>query len=134
MRRLLTDNNYQMIDVENIDNFDSQFAVALERIDDDLDLFKTIARMFVEDHVQMLAALRTHLLLDQREQAEQAAHAIKGAISNFAADAVGDLAFTIENECRQANLEGARALLPSLHIAVQQLSVALQRYCANHGA
>ncbi len=105
------------------------FAIALERLDNDEELLKTIGRLFIEDHGAMLEQLKTSCLLDRREQAEQAAHALKGTVSNFGIDSLQIIARDIEIHCREANLNAARQLLPALQSGIEGLVSALQQYC-----
>ncbi|TAK91793.1 MAG: Hpt domain-containing protein [Burkholderiaceae bacterium] len=105
------------------------FSIALERLDNDEELLKTIGRIFIEDHGPMLDLLKTSCVLDRREQAEKAAHTLKGAVGNFGIDSLTMIARDIEIHCREANLEAARQLLPALQSGIEDLVSSLQKYC-----
>ena len=107
------------------------FALALERLEGDTVLFQTIGEMFIHSHAEMLLRIRDHLLLDQREAAEHAAHALKGAVANFGIESVIQAVREVELLCHQGQLEAARQKLAGLQSAVVSLVADLQHYCKN---
>ena len=64
-------------------------AAALEEVDGDEDLLRELAEVFLEDHPRLIAALQDAVDRRDPERIRRAAHALRGAVANFAArDAV----------------------------------------------
>ena len=63
--------------------------MALKEVDGDEDLLRELAEVFLEDQTRLLTALREAAAGRDSERLRRAAHALKGAVANFAArDAV----------------------------------------------
>lgn len=107
------------------------FALALEHMDGDVNLLRTLGQMFIDSHAEMLTRIRDHLLLDQREAAEHATHTLKGAVANFRVESVMQTVREVERLCHQGQLEAARQKLAELQSAVINLAADLHQYCQN---
>lgn len=107
------------------------FAQALERLQGDEDLLRAIGQMFIDSHMEMLTRIRDHLLLEQREAAEHAAHTFKGAVANFGIEPAIQITREIELLCHQGQLDPARQKLAELQSAVVKLVADLRIYCQN---
>ena len=101
--------------------FDSEQA--LQQVDGDKELLEEIADLFFEDAPGQLDQIKTAVGENDCEGLLSSAHALKGAVSNFAALRARDLAFELEQMGRDQQLtadaaDKARALeveLQSFH-------------------
>jgi len=57
----------------------------MERMDGDIDLLKEVIEIFLEDSPNLMAALRSAILVRDAEAMEKAAHTLKGAAANISA-------------------------------------------------
>lgn len=104
--------------------FDSQRA--LEQIGHDLQLLAEIAELFFEDAPQMLADIEAAIELRDARALQHAAHALKGAVANFAADEPRQLAAEIEEQGRLGELGQASARLADLRRSLSRFQRELQ--------
>lgn len=101
-------------------------ALALDNLGGDEDLFKRIAAVFIADWPQREAHLREALAAGATEQLRAAAHAIKGAASNFAAERAVEAARRLEMSCKTGDLADAPAQANALLDHVGELLAALR--------
>lgn len=87
---------------------------SLKRLGDDQELFRAMARCFVEDAEGLLNEIAEGNERQETRRVERAAHSLKGLAATFSAPAVVTRAQSVEEAGRQANLTRARALLPEL--------------------
>jgi two-component system, sensor histidine kinase and response regulator len=81
-------------------------------------LLREIAVLFIEDCPRALAELR--LAVEQRDatKIENAAHALKGSVANFGAQAAVDAAFRLEQMGRAGKLSESAEALDALEHAL----------------
>ena len=72
------------------------YALALDEVDGDLDLLRELAEVFLEDCPRLMEALREAFAASNPERLRRAAHALKGALANFAAHQAVSTAKRIE--------------------------------------
>ena len=82
------------------------FDSLLEKLDGDRELVEEIVGMFLEDYPVRIAALRDAMSAGDASALGDAAHTLKGAISNFGAEAAQEAAFDLERRGREARLDG----------------------------
>jgi HPt (histidine-containing phosphotransfer) domain-containing protein len=75
-------------------------AAALKRLEGDKDLLAVMIDLFLEEAPTQLAGLRTAQAQDDLPALSDAAHAIKGSVSYFCAEAVKDRAVRLEHAAR----------------------------------
>jgi two-component system, sensor histidine kinase and response regulator len=103
-------------------------AAALERVEGDEELLREITQIFLDTVDPMMSDIRQAVLAGDPKQLLSAAHALKGAVSNFNALEATDAAFALEMKGRGNDLEGWEAGLLRLQIAISQLNPVLQKF------
>jgi PAS domain S-box-containing protein len=86
----------------------------LERIGGDRDLLKELAALFVRDCPKMLSDIRDAVREGSAEALQMAAHALKGSVSNFAADAAVQAASRLETMARNRDMMNTSQALKEL--------------------
>ncbi len=94
---------------------------ALEGVEGDLELMGEIAQIFIEDCPNLVGSVRDALEADDAAALSDAAHALKGSVAVFAADAALDLAAKLERQGRTGALGDARAMVEELEVEVARL-------------
>jgi HPt (histidine-containing phosphotransfer) domain-containing protein len=89
-------------------------ATALARVGGDLDLLKEIAALFLDEYPRALEAIHKGLATGDAQMIERSAHGLKGSVANFAARAVVDAAFHLEQLGRAQKLDQVPAALAVL--------------------
>jgi HPt (histidine-containing phosphotransfer) domain-containing protein len=90
--------------------------LSLTRVGGDVDLLREIAALFIEDCPRALAELGQAVEQKDASKLENAAHALKGSVANFGAQASVDAAFRLEQMGRAGKLsESAEALAALEH-------------------
>ncbi len=97
----------------------------LERVGGDRDLLAEIIEAFREDCPAQLARVRAAVRGRDAEGLYHAAHALKGAVANFAAATVKERALELETMGREARLDQAELTLSLLEQEVAHLVSAL---------
>jgi CheY-like chemotaxis protein/HPt (histidine-containing phosphotransfer) domain-containing protein len=69
---------------------------ALAEVDGDEDLLRELAEVFLQDHARLRSAVREAAAAQDPEQVRRAAHALKGAMANFAASEAVTVARRLE--------------------------------------
>ena len=77
---------------ENVINKDE----LIERLDNDIDLFKELAVLFIEDSKKLLTRIENSIKEENAENLRKSAHTIKGSVSNFSAKKAYDAAYNLE--------------------------------------
>lgn len=101
---------------------------ALARLDDDVELFQTLAELFVEQGPKDLADTRAALSAQDAAALARAAHRIKGAVLQFCAPTVLDAARRLEELGRAGDLKEAAAACARLEEALLCLLDALRHH------
>jgi HPt (histidine-containing phosphotransfer) domain-containing protein len=98
---------------------------ALARVGGDTVLLKELAELFREECPRSLIQL--HLALERQDPkgVQNAAHGLKGAVSNFGAEPAMDAALCLERLGREAHLDEAREALADLEQALATLQTEL---------
>jgi PAS domain S-box-containing protein len=86
----------------------------LERVGGDARTLAEVARIFLADAPRRLAAIRRALAKGDARALRGEAHALKGAVSNFAADAATEAAFELQKLGDKGELEEAEPALERL--------------------
>jgi HPt (histidine-containing phosphotransfer) domain-containing protein len=103
------------------------YAQAITRVGGDAELLKELGGLFLEEYPRLLAQLRDAHQHGEAVQLEHAAHALKGAVSNFGAKAAVELAAQIEQLGSRGNLDSTAAILQSLELVLLSLHGELAR-------
>lgn len=93
----------------------------LANVDNDLTLLSEMAELLVEDTPRLLTKLRDGLSDEDPEAMWKVAHAIKGAVSNFAAGPARSLAEAIEIQGRSGALAGIGSRVQELEQEMERL-------------
>ncbi len=99
--------------------------VALERVGGDGELLQEIAALFLEDYPAQMEKLKQAIAAGDAETVERTAHSIKGAVSNFAADAAYDAALELEMMGRSGTLQRGEEAYRKLEEEIQRLVTVL---------
>lgn len=102
-------------------------AEALERLDGDVELFGTLAEMFISESADYCKALTTALADADVAALRREAHTVKSMLATFSYDAGRDLAMQLEQLTAAGRLDGADALTVSVVDAVQRLAEQLAK-------
>ncbi len=86
----------------------------LERIGGDRELLRELAGLFVGDCPRMLSDIQDAVRDGNAEALQKAAHALKGSVSNFAAEAAVQAAFRLEMMGRNQDMTDAAQALKEL--------------------
>jgi HPt (histidine-containing phosphotransfer) domain-containing protein len=98
----------------------------LENLGGDEELLAEIAGMFFAEAKTGVRAIRSAIDKADAKALHSAAHSLKGAVSNFAADRATAAAAALEQCGKLANLTAAEGLFVELSAAVNELVVALR--------
>jgi len=96
-------------------------ADALERVQDDKELFLELLDIFQEDYVAKRRQLDEFVTANDLEQTSNTAHSIKGAAGNISAHAVHRICARIEQDAEEGKPTDYRALLKELDEQYQLL-------------
>jgi HPt (histidine-containing phosphotransfer) domain-containing protein len=99
--------------------------VALARIEGDEELLNELFQLFLEELPGLVRGIRGALAQHDGKALQQAAHSLKGAAANLAADTVAGLAKQMESMGRDGNLDDASATYAALEAEVDRLKEAL---------
>ena len=111
----------------SIPNHPFDRAAVIENLGGDEELFRQIAAMFVADWPETQARLRRALQAGDAEVLRTAAHSVKGAVMNFAAEPAALAARTLEMACKAGDLTQAPAQVEALIQAIDEVAAALVR-------
>jgi signal transduction histidine kinase/DNA-binding response OmpR family regulator len=102
-----------------------EYAVVLNRVENDLDLLLEVIELFMESSPLLLAEIEAGLARGEHQAVERAAHALKGAMQNVGGALAAEAAAKLEYQGRSGNLGDAPGSLESLKTEYQQLTAAL---------
>lgn len=105
-------------------------AEALAQVDEDEELFQTLAELFVEQAPQDMAATRTALQDGDATALARAAHRMKGAILQFSAPALFDATKQLEALGQAGLLAEATPVCALVDQELGKLLTALRAYVA----
>jgi HPt (histidine-containing phosphotransfer) domain-containing protein len=97
----------------------------LERVDGDIELMKELAGLFLLDGPQRMADIHQAIAQRDASQLEQAAHTLKGAVSNFGDREAFEAARRLEMAGRLADWGHAQESWTELEEAIGRLRSAL---------
>ncbi len=100
---------------------------ALVRADHDLELFQTMAALFMEHGPKDLAEIKTALAAHEAEAVGRFAHRLKGAVLQFGASAALEAAQQMEQAGKQGDMAAAASLYNELEIQLSRLVDALRQ-------
>ncbi|MGB5733727.1 MAG: response regulator, partial [Thiohalocapsa sp.] len=117
-----TDSNH--MDAEHVTSADGGFTleVMIQRLDNDEEIAREIAEIFVVSSEELLAELITAVADGQADVIRARAHSIKGSAGNIGADAVQDLAASMEDAARDGDLAQASQALSPLKRALEEVN------------
>ena len=104
------------------------YEVALARLDGDRDLLEEIIATLLDSEPGSMASLRDAVEASDPVRVAQAAHALKGAVSNVAAGAALAAATRLEDMGRAGALPGAVEQLGALEREMSNLTAALRSF------
>jgi len=109
-------------------------ADALARVDQDQDLFMTLAEIFIEQAPLDMAATQAALDAGDAAALARAAHRMKGAILQFSSPALFEATSRLEALGKAGTLDGAAAVCAQVDENLQKLVAALRAYVAERPA
>jgi HPt (histidine-containing phosphotransfer) domain-containing protein len=83
-------------------------AAALDHIGGDRELLVEVAGLFLENSPRLMVQIKEAVEAGNSYKLEQAAHALKGSASNFAAESTVEAALRLETMGRSLELAGVR--------------------------
>jgi HPt (histidine-containing phosphotransfer) domain-containing protein len=103
------------------------YATALARAANLPELLKKIARVAVSQIPEWRGRIQSATRSNSTEAVSQAAHTIRGAVSNLAAHSCVDLAAALEIAARNNDWPQIKALTPKIDAELERLSSSLRR-------
>jgi two-component system sensor histidine kinase/response regulator len=101
----------------------------LQRVEGDRELFAEMIGLFLKDAPRSLESIRAALGRGDMRALEQAAHCLKGAAGNLAAQPVANAASQLERNAREGNARAAQNDLASLERLFERLLPKLEGLC-----
>ena len=98
-----------------------QWAEALEAVQGDQEILKTVVAAAIEEIPLMMTALREATALGDSARLHLAAHTLKSSLRYFGATEAAELAWQLESSGRAGNLDGVPQLLAALEPLAQQV-------------
>ncbi len=114
------------MDGDSEPSFDSE--AILVHVDHDRTLLRELSELLFEDAPRTLDRIREAINENDADALWQSAHALKGAVSNFAAESARDLALEIELLGREGDIHGAALRLDALAAELDRLFADLQAF------
>jgi CheY-like chemotaxis protein len=100
-------------------------AATLARIEGDAELLAEMVRLFLEDGPKLVASICEAVSRRDAKALEQAAHTLKGSVSNFSAPSAFEAAQRLEMMGRQSDLNHAAEACSALKTEMERLKSAL---------
>ena len=100
-----------------------------EHFEDDADLIRDIAQLFLDACPRRLSTIREAIALGDGQALQAAAHSLRGSASNFGATVVVTLALRLEGMGRANDLSGAAEAYSVLEREVAYLQTELVALC-----
>jgi two-component system sensor histidine kinase/response regulator len=107
---------------------------ALEGVGDDRDLLTRLAEIFRAESPKMLGAVRASLHSRDATALEESAHALKGSVSTFRANACFELARELERMGHDGRIEGAQEKFAALERELGTFERDLESFLKMNGA
>ena len=105
----------------------------LSRVENDWDLLRELAGIFVEDFPRYQAALRQAVQDRNPERIAESAHALKGMLANLAATGASKAASDVEQLGKQGNLEAVPTACAKFEKETQNLLAEVEGLMAGAG-
>jgi len=99
---------------------------ALERIEDDLELYEEICEIFREDVPRIIAELKSSFACNDLASATRHAHSLKSAAANIGATNLSESARSAENALRDGDLESVSTIFSELDSNLSKVLAALE--------
>lgn len=112
----------------NDDGLIVDFEGAMERLGDDLELFREFIKVFDEDVPSLLESIRVATADRNSTDLERCAHSLRGLISNFGARQAVEAAGQLEEIGKAEQWDELESALEALEREVQRLTAALDKY------
>lgn len=109
-------------------------AEALTRVDEDEDLFQTLAELFIEQAPLDMAAAQAALDAGDAETLARTAHRMKGAILQFSAPALFEATKQLEALGKAGSIDDSKPVCARVTEELQKLMTALSEYVARRPA
>ena len=103
---------------------------ALERVDQDKELFFELFEMFFEDYEAQAAAIRESIEQSSGKGLEESAHSIKSALGNIGAMKAFEMAYTLEKIGRSESLDGASEKFDELIKLIETYRLKVEQFKA----
>lgn len=100
-------------------------AAALDRVGGDSQLLEEIAKLFLDNTPKLLEQIRQAVADRDALALSRSAHALKGSVGNFGADAAFQAAFRLEEMGRSGELAGADEAYAALAEVMQGVTQVL---------
>jgi HPt (histidine-containing phosphotransfer) domain-containing protein len=97
-----------------------------EHVGSDEDILREITTIFIEDYPGHVARIRQAIKRRDAEALERSAHTLKGSVSNFAAPAAFQAAFSLESLGRSRDFRQAQEGLDRLEKELERVRAALE--------
>jgi two-component system sensor histidine kinase/response regulator len=98
----------------------------LNRVNGDHELLREIATLFAEDTPVMLAQIKQAIRSRNAAEIERSGHRLKGALKNLGAKTAADLAFELECQGRERQLDGVDKIFGKLEQEIPRLHAELE--------
>lgn len=108
-------------------------AQLLERVDNDRGFLAETVEMLATDGRALMAEARAAIDKGDAGALGRSAHALKGMVSNFCADAAQQSALALERLGKAGDLAGAPAAASDLHTRLEALIADLQAFVQSGG-
>jgi CheY-like chemotaxis protein len=109
-------------------------ATTLRRVDGDWELLQELVGLFGEECAQMMETMHDAIREEDAVRIQQAAHTLKGEVSNFGARAAVEAALRLEMMGRHDELADAEVAYTALERALACLIPALMAFAAGDGS
>lgn len=109
-------------------------ADALARVDEDEELFQTLAELFIEQAPSDMAATQAALDAADADALARAAHRMKGAILQFSAPTLFEATKQLEALGKAGSLDAAKPVCAQVTQELHKLMTALSEYIAQRPA
>lgn len=109
------------------------YALALDRLGGDADLYREIGRLFLSEAPERMQALERARAAADADGIQRAAHALRGSLGLLGAHLAARAALQVEACGRQGDLAGAARSLPALRAALDRVQDDLRRLKSSAG-
>jgi len=108
--------------------------VALESLDNDVDLLINQMSFFLNDGPVLIGQINAAIAQRDAHQLQIAAHRLKGMLARYAFHGAVELAFALEQQGKLGAFDGADALADQLAPLVARLATGIQEYIQQHSS